>query len=359
MMNKLTERMKKTDVVELTAVALFAIGTVMMVGGMVLSPSADLSDVVGDHYPEWIGVYADAAILWIINWVIKRDGKQRVLSQLGSLSNDFALDAAKTCRDKGWLTDGSLRSGNLAEANLSGANLRDAGFAFASLDYARLDGSNMCAADLREASLVGADLRGCELRWADLTNAKLRWAKLEGASLAGAKLTGADLRFVDLSDVDTEGVDLTVAQTGGVPDQATVDVIQRSFKMLRGSPQQVGERFYGLLFEADPSLRRLFVKDMKQQHVKLIQTLALVVEGLKQPEKVVPIAKSLGARHARYGVEPEHYETVGATLHRLLEDQIGDEYTPEVRDAWNAAYTLLATAMIDASKADETTTSRG
>ncbi|MFT7518437.1 MAG: hypothetical protein ACI9MC_000568 [Kiritimatiellia bacterium] len=311
MRNLLSTYSDGADLVDLTVVGLFVVGTVMLLGGLTISPSVDLPEWVGNHYPEWIGIYTDGAVLWILNRVIKREGKKRDLSQIGSLSNDFALDAAKVCRDKGWLTDGSLEGGDLTGANLSGADLRDGRFARAVLDRARLDDSNLCATDLRGASLVGANVVGCELRFADLTNATLRWAKLTGASLAGAKLTGADLRFVDLTDVDLDAVDLSGARTGGVPDEAMVDVLQQSFQQLRANPQEVGRRFYELLFEADPSLRKLFVKDIDKQQLKLIQTLGLIVDGLRRPERIVPVAQSLGARHARYGVEPEHYDTVG------------------------------------------------
>jgi hemoglobin-like flavoprotein len=77
-------------------------------------------------------------------------------------------------------------------------------------------------------------------------------------------------------------------------------------------------------------------------------TLALVVRGLSAPEQIVPAVRHLGARHAGYGVRPEHYQTVGAALLWTLEQGLGDRFTDEAKTAWTAAYTLLAGLMQEA-----------
>ena len=50
-----------------------------------------------------------------------------------------------------------------------------------------------------------------------------------------------------------------------------------------------------------------------------------------------------------YGVRPEHYDTVAAALIWTLEKGLGEAFTPEVKDAWVAVYTLLAQTMKDAA----------
>jgi hemoglobin-like flavoprotein len=53
----------------------------------------------------------------------------------------------------------------------------------------------------------------------------------------------------------------------------------------------------------------------------------------------------LGARHTGYGVQPQHYQTVGAAILWTLAQGLGDAFTPEVEEAWTAVYTLLAETM--------------
>jgi len=77
--------------------------------------------------------------------------------------------------------------------------------------------------------------------------------------------------------------------------------------------------------------------------------LALVINGLDQIETILPIAQDLARRHVAYGVEPAHYELVGAALLWTLEQGLGEGFTPELCAAWTAAYTALAGVMIAAA----------
>jgi hemoglobin-like flavoprotein len=60
--------------------------------------------------------------------------------------------------------------------------------------------------------------------------------------------------------------------------------------------------------------------------------------------------KAFGRRHVTYGVRPEHYYTVGAALLWTLEQRLGAAFTPAVREAWVAAYGVLANTMRDATE---------
>ena len=57
----------------------------------------------------------------------------------------------------------------------------------------------------------------------------------------------------------------------------------------------------------------------------------------------------MARRHVIYGVQPQHYDTVGAALLWTLEQGLGNGFTAEVRAAWTEAYGLLASAMQKAS----------
>lgn len=128
-----------------------------------------------------------------------------------------------------------------------------------------------------------------------------------------------------------------------------VKTLQKSFSLVEPIAETAASMFYTRLFELDPSLRPLFKADLKTQGEKLMSTLKLVVVGLDNPEKVIPAVQSLGKRHAGYGVQSEHYATVGAALLWTLEKGLGDAYTPEVDSAWKSAFTLLSGLMLEAA----------
>jgi hemoglobin-like flavoprotein len=126
-----------------------------------------------------------------------------------------------------------------------------------------------------------------------------------------------------------------------------IDLVQTSFAKVAPIAETAASLFYGRLFEIAPEVKPLFKGDMKEQGRKLMTTLAVVVNGLKNLDAVVPAAKALAVKHVSYGVTADHYAPVGAALVWTLEQGLGDDFTPETRDAWIAAYTLLSGVMID------------
>ena len=122
-------------------------------------------------------------------------------------------------------------------------------------------------------------------------------------------------------------------------------IVQSTFGQVKDA-DALAARFYARLFATDPSTQPLFHGDMKAQGQKLVQTIAVVVNGLDNLTAIVPAIQSLGRRHAHYGVTREHWDSVGAALLWTLADTFGDAFTAEVHDAWAAAYGLVAeTAM--------------
>ena len=61
---------------------------------------------------------------------------------------------------------------------------------------------------------------------------------------------------------------------------------------------------------------------------------------------MLPAASALAKRHVNYGAKPEHYPVVGAALLWTLEKGLGEAWTPEVAEAWTAAYGTLSGYMI-------------
>lgn len=107
--------------------------------------------------------------------------------------------------------------------------------------------------------------------------------------------------------------------------------------------------FYNNLFTADPSLKHLFKGDMQAQGKKLMEMIGAAVRMLDRLDELVPIVEAMGRRHLAYGVEDAHYDTVGSALIETLQTGLGDDFTDDVRDAWLAAYTILASTMIAAA----------
>ncbi len=127
-------------------------------------------------------------------------------------------------------------------------------------------------------------------------------------------------------------------------------LVQESFATIAPIADDAAALFYRRLFEIDPSLRHMFRGDMAEQRRKLMQMLTAAVKGLDRLEQLVPVVEDLGRRHATYGVEDRHYDTVGNALLWTLEKGLGDAFTPETKQAWTTVYGLLATTMKTAAR---------
>lgn len=128
-------------------------------------------------------------------------------------------------------------------------------------------------------------------------------------------------------------------------NERQVELVQATFRLVQPIAADAARLFYARLFELDPALRPLFKHDLSEQGTKLMTALAFVVRSLQAPHVILPVVRDLGRRHAAYGVRDEHYATVGEALLWTLQQGLGEAFTPDVRDAWTAAYTLLADEM--------------
>lgn len=113
-------------------------------------------------------------------------------------------------------------------------------------------------------------------------------------------------------------------------------IVSESFPLIREIAVPVALLFYGRLFDLDPSLRRLFKIDMKEQSKKLVATLDALVEGIDDWERIVPVLRELGQRHVAYGVKEHHYNTLCSALVWAFGQALQPGFDDEVRAAWTA-----------------------
>jgi hemoglobin-like flavoprotein len=133
-------------------------------------------------------------------------------------------------------------------------------------------------------------------------------------------------------------------------DERVISDVQSSWKVVAGIAPQAAALFYSNLFEADPKLKALFKGNMEEQGKKLMQMIGAAVGKLTDLESLVPILQSLAKRHAAYGVQEEHYGTVGSALLKTLEQGLGPAFTPQVKASWSEVYGVMSTVMIAAAK---------
>jgi hemoglobin-like flavoprotein len=339
--------LRRLDGIDRFALVLLGCGVLTFLTGMWMEPPGSFSAAVEQHYPDWApGLVTDGILLLVVNSILRRHERRRVLSQVGSLSREFALDAVRRARGEGWLTDGSLNGMTLARASLEGVDLSEGRLEGIDLSYSDLRGATLAYADLRGADLTGTDMSDADLRWADLRGAVLRWSDLRGAMLDGALLEGVDARFASVDPRLAGMPDFSDAVMGGFLDATQIGEVRRTFDQLVETGPAAIERFYDRLFRDLPEARVLFRSEPRIQARKFLQSLKVIVSALHMPQRHVTVLQRLGERHGTYGVRPEHYPVVSNALLSVLEDALGPAFTPDAKAAWERAFTLIATVMI-------------
>src|SRR5437899_4561660 len=122
----------------------------------------------------------------------------------------------------------------------------------------------------------------------------------------------------------------------GLMTPKQIQLLRQSYSLVSASADTVAATFYRRLFELDPPLRFLFDSNLVDQGRKLMSMLSTTIGMLDHPDELVDALRSLGRRHAGYGVREDDYETVGTALLWTLERGLGWAFTPEVEEAWTS-----------------------
>lgn len=124
-----------------------------------------------------------------------------------------------------------------------------------------------------------------------------------------------------------------------------LELVQDSFADLRPLPKDLGIAFYRRLLATNPAMAAMFQGSIENQSAMFVSALALTVAGIAPDGSLPTSVRDLGARHAGYGVKPEHYAPFRDALLDTFAERLSDRFTPEVREAWSAAFDELADAM--------------
>jgi nitric oxide dioxygenase len=118
-----------------------------------------------------------------------------------------------------------------------------------------------------------------------------------------------------------------------------------SLTLVQSMADQVAKSFYKHLFEIAPETKKLFTGDMDRQGMMLMTSLSLAVSGLSNMEDILPSVRALGERHFSYGVKPEYFQPASESFIWALENHLGDQFTPALKEAWTLAFQSLTKAM--------------
>ncbi|MFP9166947.1 globin domain-containing protein, partial [Enterococcus faecalis] len=84
----------------------------------------------------------------------------------------------------------------------------------------------------------------------------------------------------------------------------------------------------------------------KTQRTALANAVIAAAANIDQLGNIIPVVKQIGHKHRSIGIKPEHYPIVGKYLLIAIKDVLGDAATPDIMQAWEKAYGVIADAFI-------------
>jgi hemoglobin-like flavoprotein len=126
-----------------------------------------------------------------------------------------------------------------------------------------------------------------------------------------------------------------------------VRLLRESFELVATANPRVIARFYDILFERYPQARGLFPPGGAVRQAEMLTgALVAVLDHLEDAPWLKDTLGALGAKHVGYGVTPEMYSWVGASLLAALAEVAGAAWTPEHEASWGEAYGVIVSLML-------------
>lgn len=127
-----------------------------------------------------------------------------------------------------------------------------------------------------------------------------------------------------------------------------ISLVEASFRQINRHADEAAALFLTRLFEFDPALRRAAKGDMAQQKRFFVKLLGTIVHRLECFDLVRDHIYELAAEHPHLSLREEHHHTVGAALFWMLQQTLGDDFTPAMYGAWMAIFRALSTEIKNA-----------
>ena len=133
-----------------------------------------------------------------------------------------------------------------------------------------------------------------------------------------------------------------------------IAVVKSTIPLLESAGSDITEYFYKRMFTANPELQHIFNMSHQKtgsQQLALFNAIAAYAKNIDNIPVILGAVERIANKHTSLNIQPEHYPIVGHHLLETLRELAGDAFTPEVEDAWTAAYALLAHVFISKEEA--------
>ena len=129
-----------------------------------------------------------------------------------------------------------------------------------------------------------------------------------------------------------------------------IDVVKSTIPLLESAGPALTAHFYQRMFSHNPELKDIFNMTHQRtgrQGVALFEAIAAYAKHIENLAALTAAVERIAHKHTSFNIQAEHYQIVGHHLIETLRELAGDAFSPEVEEAWTAAYLFLAQVFID------------
>lgn len=133
-----------------------------------------------------------------------------------------------------------------------------------------------------------------------------------------------------------------------------IELVKATVPVLREHGVALTSHFYKRMLSHNPELMQVFNMGHQRagfQQQALAGAVLAYAENIENLPALLSAVAHIANKHVSVGIRAEHYPIVGKHLIASIKEVLGDAATPELIDAWTAAYMQLADVLIGAEKA--------
>ncbi|XP_056152392.1 x globin [Lampris incognitus] len=151
------------------------------------------------------------------------------------------------------------------------------------------------------------------------------------------------------------------------PSEHQIQMIKKSWKVIRDDIAKVGIIMFVRLFETHPECKDVFFlfrdvedlerlrtsRELRAHGLRVMSFIEKSVARLDQLEQLEALAIELGKSHYRYNAPPKYYSYVGAEFICAVQPILKEKWTPELEEAWKAMFLYVTTLMKQGYQGEE------
>jgi len=126
-------------------------------------------------------------------------------------------------------------------------------------------------------------------------------------------------------------------------------IVRDTVAVLREQGEAITGAFYHQLFKSHPELLNIFNLANQRnggQAKSLAASILAYAAHIDQLDRLGGMVEQIAQKHVSLEIQPAHYPIVGKHLLSAIQAVLGEAATPEILEAWGAAYQQLAAVMI-------------